>query len=68
MQTIIALAACVLVCIQAHRNYLMMKQNKKKYNCPFCEDFETELREYWVYHLENDCPGPDEDWLRDVLK
>lgn len=67
-KVVLSISACILVFIQAQRNYLMKKQMKKKYNCPFCEDFVTELREYWVFHLENDCPGPDEDWLRDVLK
>ncbi len=65
---VLALAACVLVFIQAQRNYLMIIQMKKQYHCPFCEDFITGSREYWVFHLENECPGPDEDWLRDVLK
>jgi hypothetical protein len=35
----------------------------KKYRCPFCEDFETESKEYLEYHwtTAEECCGPDEE-------
>lgn len=48
METVIAVSACILVCIQAHRNYLMVMASRNK------EDRAADALEKILQHLERD--------------